>query len=129
MSQSLDNDKPAFWIVNISERNVCLSDLALTVPRRGSMNLLDENHFNYTYKELLKSMQSGSIFKKRHIIKIGKGPPVKIDDQKFEMSKRPIQIRKRSVIDVTETEPDYDEMIWSDEQYANEMSDFGDWGE
>ena len=129
MPQLSDNESPAFWVVNISERNVCLSDLALTIPRRASMNLLDKAHFSYTYNELLASMRIGSIFKKRHIIKIGTGPPVPIDDRKFEVSKRPIQIRKRSIVDVNETEPDYDEIIWSDEQHANEMADFGEWGE
>ncbi len=129
MSQSSDNEKPAFWVVNISKRNVCLSDLALTIPRGESWNLLDAGHFTYTYEELLASLRTGSLFKKRHIIKIGKGPPVRLEAQQFEVSTRPIQIRKRSIVDVNETEPDYDEMIWSDEQYANEMSDFGEWGE
>ena len=129
MSQSWNEEKPAFWVINISDRNVCLSDLALTIGTRKAMNLLDKKHHTYTYEELKISMQSGSIFKKRHIIKIGKGPPEQ-PDKKYELSTRPIQIRKRSIVNVNETEPDYDEMIWSDEQYADEMSaDFGEWGE
>jgi len=129
MSQSWNNEKPEFWLVNISDRNVCLSDLALTIPARKAMNLLDKDHFSYTYEELKESMKSGSIFSKRHIIKVGDRPPVYPDANKKELSKRPIQIRVRSIVDVNMTEPEYDEMAWSDEKYADEMSTDFEWGE
>lgn len=128
MSQSWDEEKPKLWVINISDRNVCLSDLALTIPARKAMNLLDKDHFHYTYDEIKASIDDGSIFKKRNAIKVGKGPPQEVDPQKFELAKRPIQIRKRSIVDVNATDTDYNEAAWSDEQYADDMSTDFEWG-
>lgn len=126
MSQSSNEEKPEFWLINISKRNVCLSDLALTIGARRSMNLLDKDHFDYTYEQLKKSMESGSIFKKSHLVKVGDRPVNYSNFKKREISKRPIMIRKRTIVEADQIEEDYDEIIWSDEQYAEEMSkDFG----
>lgn len=64
-----------YWIVNVSDRNVSLSDLNLTVPAFCSMNLLDKKHHKYTIEQLEKSKQQGSIFKKRDKIKIRENAP------------------------------------------------------
>lgn len=64
-----------FWIVNISKKNVCLRDLALTIYSRRSMNLLDSKHFSYTLEQLETSAASGSIFAKSTMIKVRKVAP------------------------------------------------------
>lgn len=65
-----------FWLVNLSKRNVCLRDLALTIPAQRSMNLLDSKHFNYTQDQLETSATSGSIFAKSKMVKVRKIAPV-----------------------------------------------------
>lgn len=109
-----------FWIVNISKKNVCLSDLGITVPAGKSMNLLDQKHYNYTIEQLYNSKESGSLYKKRHLIKIAKGPQQVMSDIGPELSDQPVPMRKRSAITVKEQE--YEDWLYSDEKYAEEMS-------
>ena len=73
-----------FWITNISNRNVTLADLNISVPRRSSINLLDARHYHFTEEQLEKSAKSGSIFKKSDKIKKRVVPPP-IDDKKIIM--------------------------------------------
>lgn len=117
MSKSLD--KSAFFVINISERNVCLSDLALTIPAGRCYDLLNDN-FYYTIDQLKASLKSGSLYKKRDKIKIGKRRPQEVGLDKIELSKYPIITRNRSAIKIEE--PAFDELIFSDDDYANEMA-------
>ena len=56
----MKNKKMEFWVTNISSTNVSLSDLALTIKARSTVNLLDEKHYNFTLEQLLKSKASVS---------------------------------------------------------------------
>lgn len=109
-----------FWVINVSKMNVCLSDLGLTIPAGRCYNLLDSKHFQYTLEKLKKSIESGSLYKKRDKIKFCKERP-KFNNIRYKtLSKQPIQVRKRTavVMDV----PKYDELIFSDEKYAEEIA-------
>lgn len=112
----------AWWITNISDKNVCLADLAITVPAGQSWNLLDAKHFTFNIEQLALSRAEGSINAKRDKIKVGITHKQihKIDGP--ELSKQPIQTRKRSAIKVEETNYDEDEWMFTDEDYASEMS-------
>jgi len=112
--------KPSFWCINISDRNVCLSDLAITIPAGRHWDLLDNKRFNFTIEQLKASMKSGSIYKKRDRIKIGKGPPQIVSLPPRKVSEYPIHVRPRSAVIVED--PQFDELIPSDQNYAEEMA-------
>lgn len=65
----------SFWITNLSNRNVSLTDLNLTVKAYTSVNLLDKKHYQYTLEQLESSKTSGSIFKKRKMIVVRQVAP------------------------------------------------------
>lgn len=58
-----------FLIMNISNRDVSLSDLNVTIKAKKTVNLLDNRHYQLTLNQLEKSAQSGSLFKKSNILK------------------------------------------------------------
>jgi len=118
MSRSLD--KPAFFVINTSDRNVCLSDLALTIPAGRCYDLLNDN-FYYTIEQLKASLKDGSLHKKRDKIKIGKGRPQIMEPPRRVLSEYPIITRNRSAVKVDE--PVYEELIFSDDDYANQMAE------
>lgn len=112
----------AWWITNISNKNVCLSDLAITVPAGRSWNLLDSKHFTFKVNELESSRATGSINAKRDKIKVGITHKQIHKSDGPELSKQPIQTRKRSAIKIEETKYNEEEWLFSDEDYAAEMS-------
>ena len=113
-------DKPAFFVINVSDRNVCLSDLALTIPAGRCFDLLNDN-FNYTIGQLKASLKDGSLHKKRDKIKIGGGRPVLSAAPRKQISENPIITRPRSAVKLKEIV--YDELIFSDEEYAYQMAE------
>jgi len=117
---SKSSDKPSFWCINTSDRNVCLSDLAITIPAGRHWDLLDSKRFTFTIEQLKASMKSGSIYKKRDKIKIGKGQPQIASLPKRVVSEYPIHVRPRSAVIVED--PQFDELIPSDQSYAEEMA-------
>jgi len=122
----------SFWITNMSPMNVTLADLALNIKAFSSINLLDSRHYKYTLEQLLKSKESGSLFKKRDKIVVRNVPPP--DPEK---SKVPIVYgsiipdRTRSLFNINEEE--YEELKVStedqkkqDEIYAQENADLAE---
>lgn len=124
--------KRAFWVTNMSPMNVTLADLALNIRAFSTVNLLDEKHYKYTLDQLLKSKESGSLFKKRDKIVVRDIPPP-------DPKKNQIQIvygsiipdRARSLYKVNEEE--YEELKVSeedqkkqDEIYAQENADLAE---
>lgn len=110
-----------FWITNVSDLNVSLRDLALSVPARRSMNLLDSKHFNYTLEQLEKSAESGSLFKKGKLIKVRKVAPDEEVKPGIHTTKTPLFMRLKYKAIIIE-EPEYEELQISDEQFADEWS-------
>lgn len=65
-----------FWVTNVSNRNVSLTDLALSIKAFTTVNLLDSRHYSLTKEQLEKSATSGSLFLKRRMLKVRNVPPV-----------------------------------------------------
>lgn len=106
-----------FWLTNISDRNVMLSDLNLQIKARSSVNLLSK-HYSLTEEELEKSLQSGSIFFKRDKIVKRLVPPETIQGNKIELdSMATIPSKQRSILEVKNIE--YEELKMSDDTTAS----------
>jgi len=116
----MKNKKTEFWICNISEMNVTLRDLAISVPAKKGINLLSK-HYSFSYDQLKKSMTTGSIFIKRDKIKVSKGPPQENTPPDQTVCKYPIVMRRKIYVPEIE-EVTFDEFNFSDEQFADEMS-------
>ena len=98
-----------FWVTNISDRNVCLRDLALTIQNRRTFNLLDSKHFSYTEGQLKKSAESGSLYKKSKLIKVRVAEPEKPIPPGKYTSDMPMFMRNiRAGVDMTE--PEFEEL-------------------
>jgi hypothetical protein len=121
LQYTMKTEAPTFWLTNISNRNVSLTDLNLTVKAYSSINLLDQKHYKYNLNQLLKSAESGSLFKKRDKLVIRKVAPeilkanVPLNRETF------IPSRERSLLVIKEE--NYEELNISDEQFAKENAD------
>lgn len=111
----------AFWLTNISNRNISLADLNLTIKAFSSINLLDNKHYRYNLEQLEKSEQQGSIFKKRNRLKVRKVAPEVIKMNVPFIKETYIPSRERSVLEIKEEE--YEELAISDEQFAKDNAD------
>jgi hypothetical protein len=108
----------SFWVTNITNMNICLSDLALTIPARRSMNLLDKDHFVYTLPQLEASAINGSLFKKRDKIRVRNNPPEIPIKPGLHLSKIPRYIPSRSAIKIQEKI--YEELLPTSDQFVSE---------
>ncbi len=108
-----------FWITNISNRSVNLTDLNLTIKPYHSINLLSK-HYYYTLEEIIHSSQSGSIFNRNKVIKIRKKGP-EIIKNNIEISNNIMASRTKSGIQASEEY--YEELDMSDEDFANQNSE------
>lgn len=115
---------PAFWLTNISNANVSLADLNLTIKAFSSVNLLDKKHYKYTLEQLEKSLSEGSIFLKRDKIKKRVGAPKVIQMNTPFLQETFIPTRERSVLNIKEEY--YEELSISDEQFARENADIAE---
>ncbi|CAB4197124.1 hypothetical protein UFOVP1290_644 [uncultured Caudovirales phage] len=113
--------KQNFWITNISNRNVSLSDLNLTIKAYSSINLMDSKHYNYSIEQINKSVLNGSIYNKRNKIFVRKVAPVPIKNNiKFERETF-VPSREKSLYNIKEEH--YEELEISDEDFAKENAD------
>jgi hypothetical protein len=112
-----------FWITNLSNKDVRLADLNLTIKAFTSVNLLGKK-YNYTLEQLEKSVASGSIFRKRDKIVKRTFPPEFIKMNIVNMSDANIPSRERSVLEIKEEK--YEELMVSDEEFAKENADLID---
>lgn len=114
-------NKESFWVTNISNKNVSLSDLNLTIKAFSSVNLLDEKHYQYTKEQLINSSQKGSIFNKRNKIFIRKVAP-EINKNKILFSyENIIPSRAKSILIIKDNK--FEELNVSDEVFASENAD------
>lgn len=109
-----------FFIINISKRNVVLTDLYITVPKMKTVNLLSK-HYHFTLEQLIKSATSGSLYKKRDKIWLRNG------DLKKEIEKIKIEeniLKSRSKSSYVFEPITYDELLdVSDKEYVSEQLD------
>lgn len=113
--------KNEYWVTNMSNRNVSLTDLNLTIKAFSSVNLLDSKHYQYTKEQLEKSALNGSIFKKNTKLVIRKMAPEIIKMNIPLLRETYIPTRERSVLSINEEK--YEELNVSDEQFAQENAD------
>ncbi len=113
------------WITNISNRNVCLADLAFTIPAYATVNLLDTKHYHYSIEQLEKSINSGSIFNKRNkiIVRI-KPPEVPLKLNAPMQNDVFFPSRQKSILDVHEEK--YEELNLSDEVFAEQNAELAE---
>jgi len=124
--------KRAFWVTNMSPMNVTLADLALNIRAFSTVNLLDDKHYKYTIEQLLKSKESGSLFKKRDRIVVRDVAPPDPEKNRIQIVYGSIiPDRVRSLYNVNEEE--YEELKVSnedqkkqDEIYAQENADLAE---
>jgi hypothetical protein len=112
-----------FWVSNISDMNVCVADLALTIPSRKHVNLLNSRHYSYTIEQLEASAKSGSLYKKRDKLKVRQVVPEVSVKPGVYISKAPLflaqqKLRSGLVID----DPKYEELEVSEESFAEEFT-------
>ena len=112
----------SFWVSNISNRNVSLGDLALTIPAFSSVNLMDTRHYHYTLEQINKSVQSGSIFNKRNRICVRKYKPESIKTSITIVENSVIPSRERSTFQMKQEV--FEELLTTDDEYADENADF-----
>lgn len=112
---------PAFWLTNISNRNVSLADLNLTIKAFSSVNLLDSKHYSFTKEQIENSVTSGSVFKKRDKIVVRKEEPKTIIMNVPVLKETYIPTRERSTYSIKEEY--YEELSLSDEQFAQDNAD------
>jgi hypothetical protein len=109
-----------FWVTNMSNRNVSLTDLALTIKAFSSVNLLDEKHYYYTPEQLEKSALNGSLWEKKRMLKVRKSPPPDTKEAGISISKETfIPGRERSTLNIKEEV--YEELrVETEERHAEE---------
>lgn len=128
----MKKEAPYFWVTNMSPMNVTLADLALNIKAFSTINLLDKRHYRYTMEQLVKSKESGSLFKKRDKIAVRDVPPPRPDKEKVPFAQSSFfPDRGRSLYRIDETE--YEELQVSDEDqkkqdelYAKENADLAE---
>ena len=113
--------KNFFWITNISNRNVSLADLNLTIKAYGSVNLLDGKHYSYNLKQLQDSVNFGSIHAKRDKIVVRNTAPQMVKMNIPLLAETYIPSRERSTYVIENKE--YEELQMSDEDFAKENAD------
>lgn len=120
----MKKEEPTFWLTNFSKMNVSLADLNLTVKAYTSVNLLDKKHYQYTPEQLVKSAESGSIYKKRDKLIVRKVAP-EVLTANIPLSRETfLPSKERSLLVIKEE--NYEELNVSDEEFAKENADIAE---
>lgn len=130
MTPQIPKKQPdTFWVTNLSNRNVSLTDLNLTIKAFSTVNLLDMKHYQYTRAQLEKSAASGSIFKKNKMLCVRKVAPEVFDMNIPFLYETYIPSRERSILVIKEEkyeELDLMEQKADDEKFAAENAETAD---
>lgn len=113
-----------FWVTNISDRNVSLCDLGLTIRAGATVNLLDSRHYHLTEQQLETSAATGSIATKNDKIKVRKVPPSTLKTVPKLQETSFIPSRKISRVEVIP--PKHVELDMSDEKFAEQNADLAE---
>ncbi len=120
----MKKESPTFWITNICNRNVTLSDLAINIPAYRTVNLMDTKHYQYNLEQLQKSAHSGSLFKKRDKIAVRKVAPEIQKEGKPINRQTAIPSRERSTLEIKEEK--YEELQITDDEFANDNAELAE---
>ena len=106
-----------YWITNISKTDINLSDLNLIIRSNTSLDLLRSK--SITLSQIEKSIESGSIYKRRDKIVFGK--PQKVEEQQLKLSSLPRKCRsKNNAVNVVEP---IDQFVTEEDPLAADLSD------
>jgi histone acetyltransferase (RNA polymerase elongator complex component) len=122
MSKVKENE---FWATNISNMNVSLRDLGITIPSKKSVNLLNSKHYSFNKEQLELSAATGSLFAKKDKILIRQTAPEIIIAPGIQISKLPrfiAQNMARTKIVVEEIKYEELAISESEEEFADEMT-------
>lgn len=119
-----DNSK-TFWVTNITNKNVTLGDLAISIPAFSSVNLLSKGYPHLNEDILNKSIKSGSLFIKRDKIIKRIFPPqlIKQDTSKVDVNTY-LPNKPRSLLEIKHE--NYEELNLSDEEFAEQNADIAE---
>lgn len=116
-----------FWVSNVSDRNVTLRDLAISIKARSHVNLMDSRHYSYELEQLEKSAESGSLHAKRHLLRVRKVPPPDSIVPGIYKSKKPMFLANNPLMSrLVLEEPKYEEFQISETDFINELTDIDD---
>lgn len=124
--------KQTFWVTNMSPVNVTLTDLALNIKAFSTVNLLDKKHYNYTLEQLIKSKESGSLYKKQNKISVRMVAPLIKNKEEIPIVRNTfVPTRSRSVLEIDtktykELEISEEDKKKEDEIYAQENADLAE---
>ena len=114
-----------FWVTNISNRNVSLADLNVTIKAFSSVNLLDMRRYSLTKEQLLNSAKDGSIFNKRDKIFVRKVPPNQTVNPGIPFNRDSyLPFKERSLLVIKENK--YEELHVDDVKYAEENAELAE---
>lgn len=121
----MKKEAPSFWITNLSNHDVALYDLGLTIRAWSSINLLDHKHYPHLTQAIAeKSEISGSIFKRRNTIIHRKVPPT--SNKTFSISidqSAVIPTRQHSIVEIKEEKYEELNIVEEDEMLSTLAGD------
>lgn len=113
-----------FWVSNISDRNVTVRDLGISLRSRSNVNLLDSKHYSFTLEQLKLSAESGSLFAKSDKLKVRQMAPEQLILPGPTLSKMPRFIAQNTArTGIVVEEQKFEELNISDEKMADEMTE------
>lgn len=121
----MTKETKTFWVTNISNRNVTLSDLLVTIPAGKSVDLLSRGYPHLSESMLENSLKSGSLFIKRDKVVKRILPPNAINKYLFNIDENAfLPNQPRSLLEIKEDK--YEELEISDEEFAEQNAEIAE---
>lgn len=105
------------WITNFTKKDILIEDLGVKIPKMSIVNLL---RYNLLEENILKSIQSGSIFKKSKYIRVRHTGPEFKKERKLVSDQPSIRLQKSGF---TQEKKEYDELRIDDELFSSQFGD------
>lgn len=110
-----------FWLINISNKNVTIADLNISIPANSNVNLLS-NHYHLTEEQLEKSLACGSLYSKRDKIYKRIVPPAELKKEQTAIDREAVLNKHgKSIYEIVI--PKYEELEVTDDQLAEQNAD------
>jgi hypothetical protein len=108
-------------VTNISNQVITVADLAISIPPRATVNLLDKRHYSCTPEQIIASIKTGSISKRRNKLFPRISPPEQKDKSMAFLRDNALPIVQRSLFKIEHK--NFAELANDDESFAEENSD------
>ena len=105
------------WITNFTKKDILIEDLGVKIPKMSIVNLF---RYNLLEENILKSIQSGSIFKKSKYIRVRHTAPEFRKERKLVSDQPSIRLQKAGF---TQEKKEYDELRIDDELFSSQFGD------